>query len=81
MTQPTTDAREIAARLTKAQREALVDAWPVSGPSESAFIRDVSEDLFDSLEDEALIRWTGTLTPLGLEVRRIIQSEQEGAEP
>ena len=68
-----TDPARIAASLSEAQRWVLLDAWPVSGPSHGAFVRLDSDDLFESLEDLDLIRWTGTLTPLGLSVAQHIK--------
>lgn len=64
-----TEAEQMARGLTEVQRAALLDAWPISGPGTGAFIRTDSDDLFESLEDEGLIQWTGLLTPLGLAVR------------
>jgi hypothetical protein len=68
------EAEKIAAGLTEAQRRALLGAWPISGPSHGAFLLEVGERTFNQLWGLDLVNIRNLLTPLGLEVRKVLQS-------
>ena len=70
-------AQEVAGKLTKAQREALVSCtpWDVEVGAGIA----IAFCAYGFLEDSTIIDDGVQLTPIGLEVRRILQ-EQSHAE-
>ena len=71
MSNPMTDVAEIARGLTKAQREALIDA-----PSNWIALARCRAATLQALKGKGIISQLCFLTPLGLEVRAHLTQEQ-----
>lgn len=71
---------EIAAELTKAQREALLNSVPLSGPTSDRYLHvDCDEDVARELYLDDCVTFRDRLTPLGLSILAILQ-EQSNAD-
>jgi hypothetical protein len=71
-----TSPEQIAKGLTQLQRQGLLTAYQLSGPSGDTYITD--QDAFDALyyhEEADLLTPGGRLTELGLEVRKLLEVE------